>query len=285
MLVLGAYGLIGSCVARRLVADGCTVSGLGRDAAVARRVVPEIDWIIRDLGDLCQASAWDPVLETIDLVVNCAGALQQGGSDDLEAVHCRAIAALAAACAARRIGLVQISAAGVDAQASTEFMRTKAAGDAAVREAGCDYWIFRPGIVLAQSAYGGTELLRMLAAFPAVQPLACPDALIQTVSADDVGRAVSMAVSGELPAGTECDLVEDKAHRLRDVVGEFRQWLGFGPASSVVVVPDFALRATSLIADGLGLLGWRSPARSTAVQVLRDGVIGDSGQWQDARWI
>ena len=38
VLVLGAYGLIGSSVARRLAADGLHVTGLGRSASTAKTV-------------------------------------------------------------------------------------------------------------------------------------------------------------------------------------------------------------------------------------------------------
>lgn len=280
VLVLGAYGLIGASVARRLAAEGFNVTGLGRSAATARTVVPDIAWIIRDLGELCDAEAWDDVVRDVDIVVNCAGSLQNGGRDDLDIVHFHAIKALAQACTVHGIGVVQISAVGVSSDATTAFMRTKAAGDTAVRESGCEFWILRPGVVLASTAYGGTELMRMLAAFPGVQPLACPDARMQTVSVDDVGQAVLMAVSGQLPAGTACDLVEDNPHSLRDVVAAFRGWLGFEPARFVLSVPDVLMWPLSKIADGLGLTGWRSPFRTTAVRVLKDGVTGDPTAWK-----
>jgi hypothetical protein len=34
------------------------------------------------------------------------------------------------------------------------------------------------------------------------------------------------------------------------------------------------MRVVSNIADGLGFLGWRSPIRSTAITVLKNGVTG-----------
>ena len=52
ILVLGAYGLIGSGVARHLRDRGHIVSGLGRNRATAQRVLPEIDWIYRDMAEM-----------------------------------------------------------------------------------------------------------------------------------------------------------------------------------------------------------------------------------------
>lgn len=281
VLVLGAYGLIGSAIARRLRDDGFVVVGLGRNAHTAQSVLPDIEWLIYDLGDLCTENAWDPLLADIETVVNCAGALQQSARDDLDVVHHQAVKELVRTCKTTGTGLVQISAVGAHAEASTPFMRTKASGDALVRDAGINHWIFRPGMILAPTAYGGSTLLRMLAAFPLVQPLACPDVVMQTLSLSDLANAVAMAVRGEIPAGTECDLVEDTGHSLRDVVAANRRWLGFAPARYEIVMPRFVLSLTSGVADVLGLLGWRSPLRSSAVQVLTEGVVGDPEQWTE----
>jgi uncharacterized protein YbjT (DUF2867 family) len=281
VLVLGAYGLIGSAIVRQLIRDGCDVVGLGRSQQTARSVFPDIEWVIRDLSDLCDADAWQPFINDIDFVVNCAGALQSGFSDDLEVVHHRAIQALATACRAANVGIVQISAVGAQKDASTLFLRTKAAGDAIVRKAGVPFWIFRPGMVIASTAYGGSVILRMLAAFPIVQPVANADAMIQTVGNSDVSRAVSLAVHGKLPVQLECDLVEETPASLRVVVSTHRSWLGFPPAKRVINVPGWILTVTSNAADLLGLLGWRSPLRSTAISVLNEGVLGDPSVWKD----
>jgi uncharacterized protein YbjT (DUF2867 family) len=279
VLVLGAYGLLGSAIARRLLTDGCHVVGLGRNRRTARRVLPDIEWLIHDLSDLCEEKNWGPLLENVDVVVNCAGALQQGPNDDLDVVHYLAIRALVLGCKTSGIDMVQISAVGARENASTSFLRTKFSGDAFIRDSGIRYWIFRPGLVLAPTAYGGSALLRILAAFPLLQPLACPDAVMQTVALSDVTKAVLMVVRNEIAAQTECDLVEEVPHSLRDVVAAQRNWLGFAPAKREIIMPGLMLRITSKLADLLGGLGWRSPLRSTAVQVLSEGILGSGTKW------
>ncbi|MCF2904904.1 SDR family oxidoreductase [Octadecabacter sp. CECT 8868] len=274
ILVVGAYGLIGSGVAQRLTPDGHTVIGLGRDLSTGKRVLPDIDWRISDLRSLTHTDAWQPFLDGIDAVVNCSGALQDGPEDDLETLHHYAVSALAQACASADVHLVQISAAGADVAASTPFLASKARGDGAIQNSGVIHHIFRPGLVLARHSYGGTTMLRMLAAIPLIQPIADPDAKIQTVALDDVAAAVSAALAGKIPSGFVGDLVEDKTHSLRDVVAATRHWLGFAPARHEIKMPNALMRATSKVADGLGKLGWRSPLRTTAVKVLSDGVTG-----------
>lgn len=280
ILVLGAYGLIGSGVARHLRRSGHKVSGLGRSRISAQRVLPEIDWIYRDMAKMFSPDDWAPMVGSCDVVVNCAGALQDGPRDHLQAIHTDAVAALAKACVGKGVRLVQISAAGASPDASTAFFRTKAAGDAAIRAAGGDFTILRPGLVIAPTAYGGTTLLRMLAAFPFAQPIAWPDTPVRTVSLANLSEAVEMAVRGDLDSGETIDLVEDRPHRLETIVAGMRRWLGFSKARMRITVPAVIVRLFSRGADALGLLGWRSPLRTTAMDVMQDGVGGDPARWQ-----
>lgn len=278
ILVLGGYGLIGSNVCRQLVERGHEVVALGRDIGAARRVLPGFTCVIRDLRTLLTPDAWQPLIEDVDFVVNCAGALQDNAHDDLEAVHLHAIGALVLACEKAGTGVVQISAVGADPHAALRFYRTKAEGDALIRESTTEWWIFRPGLVVAPSAYGGTTLIRTLAGVPLIQPIALPRALVQTVSVRDVAEAVARAIEGETPPRSEADLVEQTPHPLVDIIAATRRWLGFRPAAKTVAVPGWALRLVSSGADLFGHLGWRSPFRSTAMKAIAGGVTGNPAQ-------
>ena len=119
--------------------------------------------------------------------------------------------------------------------AATEFFRSKARGDRAVRESGLDWAILRPGLVVGPDAYGGTALLRALSAFPLVQPVILGNAPIQTVALADVARAATLAAEGKLPPGTEADLITPEPQPLRETLAEFRRWLGFAPARREIV--------------------------------------------------
>lgn len=218
ILIIGAYGLIGYGIAQHLIKDGHVVVGLGRNKNTAMRVLTDIQWIIQDVATLNNPEDWGPILKDISVVINCSGALQDGPKDDLEAIHNHAISALAAACNIADIRLIQISAIGASMDASTQFLSSKARGDDAIRNSGAQFHIFRPGLVLAPHAYGGTAMLRMLAAFPIIQPIAMPNAQIQTVSLTDIAHVVSGAISGKIPNTYEGDLVDPIIHPLRDVV-------------------------------------------------------------------
>lgn len=282
ILVLGAYGLIGAGVCRHLDALGHDVTGLGRNEATARRVLPHMEWLIHDLRALQTADAWQSLLASFDIVINCAGTLQSGANDDTDQVQHRAIAAMARACEATRTRIIQISAVGAHDNAATAFMRTKSAGDRAVSQAQTDSWIIRPGLVLARHAYGGTALIRMLAAMPFVQPVALAESPIQTVALQDICRAIELCLSGQIPPGTQADLVEQQTHTLAQIITAHRAWLGFRPAKWQWVAPGWLITITAQGADLLGRLGWRSALRSTAIATLHDGVTGKNDQWTTA---
>jgi len=238
VLVLGGYGLIGLALVRALHAAGHDVVGLGRSAALGRRLFPRVTWCSADIATLQHPAAWRSLLDGVEVVVNAAGALQDGARDDLAAVHHAGIAALVSACeVAAVLRIVQISAVGASADASTEFMRSKARGDAAVRAGVTDWVILRPGLVISPNAYGGSALIRMLAAVPLVSPIAVAYARVRTWAIDDLWGVVCDAVSGRLPAGTEADVVEAGSHSLHEVVATFRGWLGFAPARLSIALP------------------------------------------------
>ncbi|CUK12395.1 short chain dehydrogenase [Ruegeria denitrificans] len=281
VLVLGAYGFIGAAVTRSLQAEGAHVAAFVRNLKTGAKVLPDVTQVQGDLRTCLRPEDWAAHLERVDCVVNCAGALQDGPADDLETVHHNAIAALGQACAQRSIAVVQISAIGADTDAETDFMRTKATGDAALRACDVPLWIFKPGLVIGQSDYGGTALLRMLAAVPFVQPIAYPQAPVQCVGMPDLCHAVTGALVDEIPQGTY-DLVEDMPAVLSDVLAATRSWLGFPEAQFSIIVPPVITRLVARGADALGHLGWRSPLRSNAMTVMGDGVVGDPEPYRAA---
>ena len=283
ILVLGGYGLIGSAIMRQLLADGHEVTGLGRDVRRARRLIPQARWTEADMRRLSSMADWAPILAGIDAVVNAAGALQTGGRDNVTAVQETAILALIAACEAAGIRrFVQISAPMARPDAGTDFMASKGKADAALAASALEWTILRPGLVLAQSAYGGTALIRMLAAQPVGGLIAFGETPVQTVDVDDVAEAVSLALaSGDL-AGVTADLVEDNSHSLQDIVVATRRWLGFPDFRLLLPVPRPLVALLTTLADLAGWLGWRSPLRSNAVNVLADGIPGDAAQTRAA---
>jgi uncharacterized protein YbjT (DUF2867 family) len=278
VLIVGGYGLIGGYVLARLAADGHELIGIGRDTVEARRRFPAVRWITVDLAT-ANTSAWDEALQGVEAVVNCAGALQDSRRDDLRAVHVDGLGVLARAAAAAGVRrMIHISAAGVEVSPGA-FGATKRAAEAMLAAIDLSWIVLRPGLVLASNAFGGSALLRGLAAFPFVIPAIHADRPVQVVSARDVAAAVAAALKSAAPTGVAIDLVADEETSLADILRALRGWLGYAPAP-IVRAPLVLARLSAAIADALAHLGWRSPLRTTAVDQLAAGVQGDAGSAQ-----
>ncbi len=277
ILILGATGFIGSHIAAKLAAEGHAVTGLGRETARLAARMPQISWVRADLGSLLTAEGWNALLTHQDVVVNCAGALQDGLSDNLKDVQTRAQITLHAAAKAAGIKLiVQISADTSGPSGKTEFLATKRAADEALAASGLPFVILRPALVIGRNAFGGTALLRALAALPFALPLVHARSPVSTVTLDDVARSVSLAMSGEIPAGSDLSLAR-QGDTLATLATAHRAWLGV-PRAPLISLPAFTAAPVSAIADALGWLGWRSPLRSTAMEVMRHGVSANEVQ-------
>jgi uncharacterized protein YbjT (DUF2867 family) len=273
VLVVGGYGLIGGQVVTALATARHEVIGAGRDVRRAGRQFPFARWEKADLARF-SATDWAPLLAGVEVVINCAGALQDGPHDDLSAVHVTGLMTLARAAEAAGVRrLIHVSAAGL-AESASAFAHTKRGGEMALASQPVDWLILRPGLVLDGAAFGGSALLRGLAGFPFVTPCAYPDSRIQVVGAQDIAHAVVAALEPSAPKRMAIDLVSTESYELRAILIRLRQWLGLPPAR-VVSLPMPIAGATAAVADALAMLGWRSPMRSTALAQLRQGVVGD----------
>jgi uncharacterized protein YbjT (DUF2867 family) len=279
VLVTGAYGLIGAACLARLHRDGHELVAAGRTLGQARRRAPYARWIEADYDRLIRADDWLPLLQHIDAVVNCVGVLQDGARDDVRRVQVEATTSLFAACERGGIRrLIHISAIGASRDAPTAFARTKAEAEDDLAGRKLDWIILRPGLVLAPVVYGGTAMLRGLAGLPFAIPVLEPDARMQVVSVDDVAETVAYCLKTNAASKLKWDVAHPDVLTLGALVTALRGWLGFA-SRPILRVPRAFGTAISAFADGLGYLGWRSPARSTALRQLSAGVVGEPASW------
>ncbi|WP_406872122.1 SDR family oxidoreductase [Aminobacter sp. P9b] len=273
VLILGGNGFVGAAVARSLAARGFSIVALARDTKVASRRYPDFGWVQADIASLSRPEDWRFLLSGIDAVVNCAGALQDGPRDNVAALQYVAMKALYQAAAPSLRMFVQISARTDGVASENPFLASKRQADAALEASGLPFVILRPAVIVGRAAYGGSALLRALAAFPLATPLVLGQSPMQFVSLDDVAETVFDALSGNIPIGSDLDLAAPQTLSLADAVAIHRRWLGLAPARTLDLPGVFA-RLTAHAADMLGRLGWRSPLRSTALEVAAGGVIG-----------
>jgi uncharacterized protein YbjT (DUF2867 family) len=173
ILVLGASGLIGRFVTDDLRARGFEVIGIARRFSSSQQTSAldlEMPLLSMDVDALARLLAG----HSIDVVVNCLGVLQDAPGLDVGAVHRDFVARLLQAVSAsgRAIRLIHISIPGDIADDHTAFSQTKREAERLIAASGVAYAILRPGFVIAPSAYGGSAMLRALAALPLQLPAA-----------------------------------------------------------------------------------------------------------------
>ncbi|MGB0506435.1 MAG: SDR family oxidoreductase [Pikeienuella sp.] len=277
-IVLGGGGFIGAACAAALSTAGFDTIRVGRSPPVAY-LSPD-QWRTCDLTQLSDPD-WRELLSGADVIVSAAGALQDCGGDDLASIHFGLVRQLIANANETAL-VIQISAVGVTQDASTAFLRTKAEGDAVLRDSALDWVILRPGLVIGRATYGGSAMLRAAAAMPVVGVEMAGNSQVQTVALDDLAAAVVQAATGQIDSGTEADLVSPEMLSLSDVTRLMRGWLGFPPWRLMVSAGPSTMRLVAGVADMLAWFGWRSPLRSTGMKVLADGVTGDPSVWETA---
>lgn len=279
ILVIGAYGFIGSAVVARLSADGHEVVGAGRRVRRSSRTRPDLRWIKINLARARTPEKWSSALSGVHAVVNCAGVLQDTLTDSTQKVHVKAAAALFKACSKENVRrVVQISAIGVGPDVDTRFARTKFAAEELLQKHDLDWVILRPSLVVGRSVYGGMALLRALAAIPFVLPLARESASFQPVQVTDLASAVSFFLKPDAPARRIVEIAGPQRLRLSEIVGSYRRWLGLAPGE-IVRLPLIAAKAIAWMGDVGSWLGWRPPLRSTTLKQLSRSLAQDPDEW------
>jgi uncharacterized protein YbjT (DUF2867 family)/uncharacterized membrane protein YphA (DoxX/SURF4 family) len=269
VLVTGAYGFIGAQIAAALSEAGhdviCAVRGTRRDERFAH--LPSIGC---DMAADVHERDWLPRLAGIDAVVNCAGILRERGNDRYECVHVQAPLALFRACASSGVRrVVQISALGDPADG--EFIASKHRCDTELLALDLDAIVLRPSIVYsAAGSYGGTSLLRALAALPATLLLPGDGRQrLQPIDGDDLGRAVVAALAHAPPLRGTWELVGAQIMTLAEYLRAWRAWLGLGTAREWQV-PRALVRSGAWFGETFG----HGPLGATMPRMLERGNVG-----------
>ena len=277
ILLTGANGFLGAHILAGLLRRGHAVVAAVRDPARLRRQVPGAEAIACDFNRDIDPAVWLPRVAGIEAVVNCAGVLQSAPGQSIRAIHVDAPKALFDAC--RQAGVrkvVQISAVGVDPPADTLYAQTKKAGDDHLKTLDLDWVILRPSLVYASGTWGGTSLMRGLAALPCVLPLVGDGSQpFRPLHVDDLVETVVRVLEQPDHVRQIIEVVGPERLTLRDILLKLRAWLGFAPARALQV-PVGLIEPLARIGDLFG-----GPLSSTSLRQMQAGAAGD---WPDGQF-
>lgn len=276
VLVTGGYGFIGSHVVAALL-------DAGHEPVVAVRAsrcgmqLPGIDSIPCDFSEDIDPQAWVTRLRGIDAVVNCAGILRERGADTFRNVHEKTPAALFAACVAAGVRrVVQVSALGDPADG--EFIASKHRGDDALMATDLDWTVLRPSVVYStRGSYGGTSLLRGLAALPLIPLPGDGRQRFQPIDATDLGRAVVASIESPQSMRRCLSLGGPECLTLCEYLALWRRWLGLGKPRFIRVPLPLAC-----VGAWVGERAGRGPLGETMWRMLLRGNALPSGAYRDA---
>ena len=269
VLVTGAYGFIGSHIVAALLRAGHEPVAAVRPGRVGS-ALPGVPAIACDFSKDVDIASWRPRLQGIDAVVNCAGILREIGAASFQRVHVEVPLALYAAC--REVGvdrIVQVSALGEPENGG--FIASKHEADAHLLRSGVPAVVLRPSVVCStRAAYGGTTLLRGLAALAWIPLPGAGEQNLQPLDAEDLAHAVLVALSRDAAIGQCLELGGPESMTLREYLTLWRRWLGLGQAR-FIKVPKTLAHVGAWLGERfgrgpLGLTMWRMLERGNVVE-------------------
>lgn len=199
VLVLGGAGFVGRHAVHALREAGA-VPIVGSRRAARGHVQGADDPLRRTLRfeALGTPADWVAHLHDIDVVLNCVGILRPVGRASYERIHHLAPAALAHACADRRLRLIHVSALGLDAPVHSGFLRSKRAGEQALMASAADWYLVRPSLLDGDAGFG-SEWIRRVARWPLHMVPSDAAGMLAPLDARDLGEALARLCMAPLP--------------------------------------------------------------------------------------
>ena len=190
--VFGGTGFLGRAVVKRLVAEGARVRVAARRPQ-AGALPAGVEVVVADLRD---ADSVARAVAQTDWVVNAVGLYVERRGETFQAIHVEGARRLAEAAA--RSGaeaLVHISGIGADAASESSYVRSRAAGEAAVREAYPEAIILRPSVLFGPEDSFTNSLAKIAKATPVFPLFGDGRTRLQPVFVEDAAAAVARALA------------------------------------------------------------------------------------------
>ena len=219
--VFGGSGFIGRYVVPMLAADGWVVRVAVRDpvGAAFLKTAGALGQIVPMRCNVCDDDLVATAVAGADAVVNLVGILYEHGRQRFDAVQGEAPARIARAAAAAGVKhFLQISAIGADPNSPARYARTKAAGEAAARNAFPGATIVRPSIVIGPEDEFFNRFAAMAQFSPALPLIGGGETKFQPAYVGDVAAAIRRGVEDAACAGKTYELGGPRIYTFRELM-------------------------------------------------------------------
>jgi NADH dehydrogenase len=219
--IFGGSGFIGRHLVRTLAKRPVRIRVACRRPDLAGHLQPlgRVGQIQVVQANLRYAESVAAAAQGADAVVNLVGLLRHGGAQTFDALHVEGAATVARAavrCGAR--GLVHLSAIGADSSSPSRYGRSKAAGEAAVREALPATVILRPSVVFGPEDNFLNRFAAMARISPVLPLFGDGGVRFQPVFVGDVAGAIMAALEGRASAAATYELGGPRVESLREIM-------------------------------------------------------------------
>ncbi|MGD9844080.1 MAG: complex I NDUFA9 subunit family protein [Variibacter sp.] len=218
--VFGGSGFLGRHLIRALAREGYRIRvGVRRpDLAGDLQPLGRVGQIGVVQANLRHPESVAAAVRDAAVVINLVGILYERGKQTFASVQGQGAGNVARAAASVGARMIQVSAIGADADSTSRYARSKAAGEAAVREAVPDATIFRPSIMFGPE----DDFFNRFAAIARVSPflplIGGGETRFQPVYVGDVAAAIAAAVAGRARPGTTYELGGPAVRTFRELM-------------------------------------------------------------------
>lgn len=206
--VFGGAGFIGRYVVRVLAQQGFQVRIVCRRPEEGLRCKPmgDVGQIVPVAANIRNKNSIAAVIRDSDAVINLIGILYKRGPQNFDSIHIDGpltIASAASACGVKRF--IHMSALGADVNSESEYARSKAFGERAVKDAFPGCTVLRPSIVFGPEDDFFNRFAALARLVP-VLPVIGPKTKFQPVYVGDVASAVSACLANTATSGLSYEL-------------------------------------------------------------------------------
>ena len=275
--VFGGSGFVGSQVVSALARRGWRIR------IACRR--PDRAWKLQTAGtvgqiktircDATDAAHVADALHGADAAINLVGILYEGGGRKFQDLHVGVSRAIAEACAAADIRLLQMSALGANPESASDYARTKAEAEMAVREVKPDAIIVRPSVVFGAGDDFLNKFGKMAQTAPVLPLIGGGQTKFQPVYVGDVAAAIAIALGRSDSAGQTYELGGPAIMTFEDVLKLVSRETYRTPG--LVPLPFFVAKLIGALAQIPAIIGLKPVLTEDQVELLKSDNVVSGG--------
>ena len=219
--IFGGSGFIGRYIVERLAKRGWIMRIAVRrpDQALFLKPLGDIAQIVPIGANIRHERSVAAAVQGVDTVINLVGILYESGPQRFNTVHIEGVRRLARAAAGAGVcRFLHLSALGADAQSASAYARSKAAGEATLREHFPSAIVLRPSIVFGPEDDFFNRFAAMARLSPALPLIGGGRMRFQPIYVGDVADAAAAALENPGFVGQTFELAGPRIYTFKELM-------------------------------------------------------------------